>query len=578
MIMRNAKRTLAFLLTVFLLALTAACGGTPATTAAPETTRAAETTKAAEKTEAPETDAPETDAPETDAPETDAPETDAPETEAPAAGYETPIRVSMNVMDAEKNGIDARAEFVEEKFNLTFDYLPVSWGDWNEKIRTWINTGDTPDLIWWDLKGATAWEYQSWARQGAFTAFSDEDFANRPQLQEIYETAESIDALRVDGTLYAWPSLRDNPPEAQNCYTSNWCYRRDWAQEVGLYKEDDIYTFEEWEELIAAVLDAGLAQAGLVMPPWGFPHAAVLFISDPPAEGNETCSYIIDPDTGKYIWPPATDAYVAGVKKTYDMYQAGLIYRDNMSFKASENQDMIQAGQAFATYNVTGSLNTWTADMIKDGTIEKREDFGPAIVSGIDGTWYMTQTEDYWTVTALSKDIDPEAKNRVLDFWDWIITDEGRMVRNFGIEGTDWNWADNEQGFELLWDFDEATKDYISPYAETRFNEATPAENSRVIVPPGSVTYQYDERDRVWAAFASGTPKSAIKPFDYQVSFLSAENKDQFGSFNVEAKAKLNELIAQPDIDIEAEWRAWTDSMAPDVQKVLDELNSLLID
>ena len=529
------------------------------------------------------------------------PGTDSPST---PGGYDTPLTVSINVMDAEKCGKDARNEWVKEHFNLTFEYIPVSWGDWNDKIRTWVTTGDTPDLIWWDLKGATAWEYADWARQGAFTPYLPEDFEGRPEMKKVYETAESVNALMVDEKLYAWPSLRDNPPEAQNCYTSNWCYRRDWAKQVGLYKEGDVYTFEEWEALIAAVLEQNLAQAGLVMPPWGFPHAAVLFLSDPPAEGNETCSYIIDESTGLYIWPattdayaegnetcsyiidestglyiwPATtDAYAEGVKKTYDMFQAGLIYQDNIAFKGQEPEDMIKAGQAFATYNVTGSLNDWTTDMMRDGVLEKREDFGPAIVTGIQDTWYMTQTEDYWTVTALSKNIGEDEKARVLDFWNFLMTDDGRLLRNFGVEGKDWQRADNEEGFELLWPYDDELQDYVGPYSETRFNEANPAENGRTILPPKALRYQYDERDRVWSAFAASTPKSAIKPFDYDVSFLSAPNKDKFGSFNTDAKSKLIELIAQPGIDIVAEWKAWTASIESDVQLVLDELNSEIL-
>ncbi len=64
------------------------------------------------------------------------------------------ITVSMNVMDAEKNGNNPKMDYVKEKFGLEFEYWPVNWGDWNEKINNWISVNDTPDLIWWDLKGA----------------------------------------------------------------------------------------------------------------------------------------------------------------------------------------------------------------------------------------------------------------------------------------------------------------------------------------------------------------------------------------------------------------------------------------
>ncbi|MDR2649173.1 MAG: hypothetical protein LBB94_05575 [Clostridiales bacterium] len=508
-----------------------------------------------------------------------------PPEEAPSAAvsdYETPLVVSMNVMNAEKNGRHVRNEIIAEKFNMTFDYIPVNWADWNEKIRTWIATDDAPDLIWWDLKGQQAQEYSSWAEQGAFHPFLPEYFANRPNLKDVYDSSPSINALSVDGQLYSWPSMRDNLPEAQSCYTSHWSYRRDWAKAVGLYKEGDIYTWDEWLELTRAILREdpgknGASNAGLVMPNWGFPHAAVLFPGPPAAEGNETASYIKD-DSGKYIWPPATDAYKEGVKITYDMYQEGLIYKDNILFQGTEQEDMVKAGLAFATYNVTGSLNNFTDTMLQDGVITNREDWGIAIVSSYDGNWYMTQTEDYWTVTAMNHSLDDEKIDRILDFWEYLMTTEGRRMRLWGKEGVDFEvTGDAVNDIKLLWDYDDAAQMYIDPYLNiAEFNEANGAENNKTatIIAPGQSEYQYNEMKRLFDTMASGQLPVVIKKFDYDVSFSVYPNKGKYGSFGSEVKERLIALIAQPGIDIETEWDKFVQEMTPRVQLVLDELNS----
>ena len=100
-----------------------------------------------------------------------------------------------------------------------------------------------------------------------------------------------------------------------------------------------------------------------MLPTWGFPNGAVTFLNAPAAEGNETCSYIkVD---GQYIWPAATEEYKAAVVETYNMYQEGLIYKDNISFTGTEADDMFKAGLAFAAYNVAGSMNSWTTDMTR---------------------------------------------------------------------------------------------------------------------------------------------------------------------------------------------------------------------
>ena len=492
--------------------------------------------------------------------------------------YDKPLKVSICVTEAEKHGTHARNEFIKDKFNLTFEYVPVNNADWNERIRTWVATDDTPDLIFWNLKGAQSNEYKTWARQGAFTPMQPEWFAeNRPNLNRVYKSSPSIKALSVDGTLYSWPSMRDTNPDANNCYGSNWCYRRDWAQKVGLYKDNDTYTWDEWVNLIRAVLteDPGKngpgVTAGLVMYPAMFPCAASLFINPPAAEGNETCTYIKVGD--KYVWPPATDDYKKSVKITYDMYQEGLIFKDNILFNSREDRDMIMAGLAFATYNVNGSLNSITESMLKSNIIEKEEDFGIAIIIGYDGVWYMTQTEDYWCITAFSRKITGEKIERVLDFWDWIMTDDGIRLRWLGIEGKDFKrTGPNLRHVELLWAKDEASGRYINPYANYLFNEAISAEGNKDNA-PGSVPYQYNEIARLWKTRGTTSIPKAIKPFDYYVAFGSAPNKDQYGNFGTDTKTEIIRLMAQPGINIEAEWDKYVAGMMPKVQLVLDEIN-----
>ncbi|MDR2514622.1 MAG: hypothetical protein LBD02_05350 [Christensenellaceae bacterium] len=526
----------------------------------------------------------------TAAPATDKPATSAPATgdatEAPAAGpdYSTPLTVSMNVLNAEKNGIDVRHEIVKEIFNLSFDYVPIDWSDWNTKISTWVATDDAPDLIWWDLKGAQAQQFADWARQGAFAPLDAQYFSeSRPNLKQTYDTSKSIDALSVDGTLYAWPAMRANSPEAQNCYTSHWSYRRDWARAVGLYKEGDIYTWDEWIALLTAIRDQDPggnkdANAVLVMPTWGFPHAAALFIGPPAAEGNETSSYIKDA-SGKYIWPCATEDFKKGVKITYDMYQQGLIYKDNILFNASEAENMIKSGLAFANYNVTGSLNAWTDTMITDGVIKERSDFGIAIVQAWDGNWYMTQTEDYWTVTAMSHKISEEKINRVLDFWEYLHTTDGMRMRTWGREGVDFEVTGPDPvDVKILWPFDESLQAYINPFTNiSEFGESNAACGSKInslLIGPDAIPYMFEERNRLWSTMGAGEIPVVIKEFDYDVSFGSAPNKDKNGSFGSTSKEKLVALLAQPGIDIEAEWDKVVASMMPEVQKVLDELNN----
>lgn len=265
-----------------------------------------------------------------------------------AGAYDTPLEISMSVRYADQCGTHVRNEIIKEKFNLTFEYVPVNWSDWNEKIRTWIAMDDAPDILHMDLKGAQSNEFKSWAKQGAFSPFLEEYFASRPNLKKVYDESPTIPYLKVDGVLYGWPGLNSYRGYDDRVDDPYWTYRRDWAKAVGKYKENDIYTWEEWLDLIRTVMEEDPGNngpgntAGLVMPPWAFPHAPVLLIGPPATDGNESCSYF--QQDGVYVWPPATEEYKTGVKITYDMYQEGLIYQDNILFTSSENVDMFVGG------------------------------------------------------------------------------------------------------------------------------------------------------------------------------------------------------------------------------------------
>ena len=497
---------------------------------------------------------------------------------APAASAEAPkdvITVSMDVMDADKCGNNPKTDYIKQTFGIEFQYIPVDWGNWNEKIKTWVTTNDMPDIIWWDLKGASAQEYRGWAQQGAFTEIPEASITALPNLNKIWQKSTDKDSLKVDGKIYAWAANRNNPEVAQNTYQSWWGYRRDWAKEVGMLHDNDVYTWDEWKALVKAVIDkkpGGVDVAGLVMDTWAFPHAANLFIGPVMAEGNETCSYIKGAD-GKYAWPPSLPEYKAGVIETYNMYQQGLIYKDNINFKASEPLDMIKAGTAFAYYNVgAGTYNDIMTTLKKNGLTTDDNAFGPAIVT-FDGKFNLTQTEDYWSVAAFSNKVDADKMDRVLKMWDYLASDEGILFNQLGFKDKDYS-VNADGSIKVLWPADpKVAGAYVNPYSEMRFGEFTPAGQLPDGGSPADMPYGISQKQIVWNYMGAHTDSVGIKPFDYGVSFFSAPNKDQFGTFGADVKAKMIELMVSSK-DIGADWDAYVASMMPKVQPILDEINA----
>jgi putative aldouronate transport system substrate-binding protein len=182
----------------------------------------------------------------------------------------------------------------------------------------------------------------------------------------------------------------------------------------------------------------------------------------------------------------------------------------------------------------------------------------------------MTQTEDYWSVTCFNSKIDDAKMDRVLSLWNWLDSQEGTEFRWMGFEGKD--FTKNTDGtYKILWAPDPAVPGgYINPYREMRFNEFGASAQD----PPGNpadLPYGKSQDQEVWDYMAKNPV--GIKPFDYNVSFFSAPNKDKYGTYGADVKSKLIELL-QSSSDIGADWDAFVQSMMPKVQPILDEINN----
>ena len=75
------------------------------------------------------------------------------------------------------------------------------------------------------------------------------DLDNYEYLKKRFGAMTTGTKFAVNGSLYAWPAYSDF---SKYDYVSalGYTYRKDWAQAVGLWNEDDSYTADEWNELV----------------------------------------------------------------------------------------------------------------------------------------------------------------------------------------------------------------------------------------------------------------------------------------------------------------------------------------
>ncbi|MHC5373392.1 ABC transporter substrate-binding protein [Enterococcus sp. LJL120] len=123
------------------------------------------------------------------------------DTEGTAEGESSSTSLLMYQVGDKPDNYDELMEIankqIEEKIGVTIDLQYISWGDWEQKMPTIINSGESYDI-------AFAFQYVANAQKGAFADLTDlaETYAKEymDQLPEMYKVGNE-----VDGKLYAIP-------------------------------------------------------------------------------------------------------------------------------------------------------------------------------------------------------------------------------------------------------------------------------------------------------------------------------------------------------------------------------------
>lgn len=512
----------------------------------------------------------------------------APDAGTPAATDEVPttdsayadkLTLSMSMLNAEKTGVSPKDAYLTEKFNIEWDFIPVTWGDWNEKVRAWIAGDDLPDILWWDMKAGNTSEFRVWADAGAFREIPT-DLSQWPELEALRERAWSDEVfLTVNDKLYGWPCLRANPEWYQDACFNQFVYRRDWAKAVDMYKEGDVYTWDEVKAMIKAVQEKdpgnnGAGQTiGMVSETWAFP-GVFLELS---GTQQKRYGYQINDETGLYEYYAATEGYLKELKHVTQLYQEGYIWKDQVVDSGSDGMNNFYGGKAFVA--LTGAGPSWLTGsawpkMVDTGICASRDDVAPMIILSPEdnASFYLIQTEDLWTVAHFRHNLEDEKMTRILDIWNWLATDEGRIYRLAGLEGVDYTKSDDGT-YDILWEKD-AEGNLINPYVDYNFNHFQPAGS---IFAPNETTDAsgYDAYETFFEWMKSDAYKPQLK--DWNSEAFGGELYSTVGpDVNTKFSEKTTEIVVGGG-DVEAQWNDFLASMQEDVDAIEAEMNAGLL-
>ena len=359
-----------------------------------------------------------------------------------------------NVYFDQWDGSDTYTETLNEKFGVKITPSNYDYNSWDEMVNIAVNGNNLTDAIHFNLKaynfGST---YEKWV-DGMIVKALPEDMSKWPNIQNMLSHVSNLDALKDSkGRLYGIPIMNDIVNYDKDFSNFTYIYRRDWAKQIDemykdspgyqpIYKEGDVYTWEEFQRLLdgfklnlKAITKTDQAST-LVDEAWGFP-SVTNFYKDVPH------CYAKDSD-GRAINAFTSDKYIAGLEEAKKIVDDGYYSQDQYNFPDTKANDLYRGGLAAILYDNFSYANY--AKLREQMRREANLDDATALlkIKGPDGKYGLEGTENWFSMTLFNYDISDKKMNKILDIIDYLLSEEGTRLAVYGKEGYDYNIVNGE--------------------------------------------------------------------------------------------------------------------------------------
>ena len=517
--MKNSKKALALLLTLMLAASMVSCGGNGDSGSSGTSDSTTSTGDAS--------------------------------TGSDTSGEAAPTEVSLPLADGESLSyfiaLDANASIVvddyndneffqalEEKTGVHIDWMMNSSSDFVTNFNLMIASNNLPDML------TNAANYSDGIEaaidDGYYLELTDKIDEYMPNYQALRKADPQveIDTMTDSGRLacvYAVYTEEQGPWYGMQM-------RKDWLDELGM---DVPTTYDEWEAALTGFKDQLGAYAPLSLTFNGFDTMN----GGLSAGYGVWATWQLD-ETGKVNWGPAMDGWKDYLTKMNDWFEKGLIDPDFMS----QNAFMVDM-----TSVITGKTGAWTSMYTMPSLYESSSEdpdmnivpITPPVENEGDELHIRYRDTAVGITTAISATSDNW--ELALRWLDYLYTDEGAMLANYGVEGDTYTLDD--AGNPVFTDKILANPDFSFSQAQGSF-----------LMPPSSVACYYD-----WTRELASVPEKDVASYDVwssagqdwtlpTLSLTQDESVDRaaiMGDVETYVQEKTTQMITGV-LDIETEW------------------------
>lgn len=412
---------------------------------------------------------------------------------------------------------------IEDKFNVKFKPMNVTWDDYVQKIQLWAASGTLPDIFSIDAIGTSY--YNDWTSQGVLKALP-EDLSAYPNLEE-YLNVDDIQTLKIDNQLYCVPR-KTYPDSYWNAVDRVVLYRWDLAQEAGVTKEPE--TWEEFMDMMQKIIVAdpeGKNVGGLTATVPTLLDGFLFTYSLPAAmsDGSGSDYKWVEKD-GQYVPAYFAGDALATFELAREMYTKGVIEKDIAITKVQQGQDKFLQGQSAALLQAGGFTSSYANVAKHWEEVYPGENFLEDVkmlnlFPAKDGNTYFPVFRTAWSESYISSSVDDTKMTKILEIYDFLISEEGVRLINYGFEGEDYDVVAGKlvmkdvDAFQGKYDFMKSLNSLVA-WTPSVWNDTFPS-----VHPEG---YREQDMKRYNDAKTIGT----MPEFDMRYTYLSTPLKSKF--------------------------------------------------
>ncbi|WP_248928339.1 hypothetical protein [Paenibacillus hamazuiensis] len=331
---------------------------------------------------------------------------------------------------------DPFLKMIESRFNVNIVDKVISYADYKEKYQLWAASGDLPDVFSDDNINSEG--YYSWIKQGIIRPLPS-DLSKYPNVQKVLSLNDTK-PLNVDGKYYMIPRQTYLEPD-QWAIERAVVVRKDWLDKLGL---KDPVTYDDYLNMYKSFAQKdpdgngkndtiGLtfrSTSSMLLPVAGgsFPHVI-------------NGSWV--KENGKYIPYYASGQMKTVVKQLRQMYAEGAIDPDFAIMKPNDGYEKFGQGKVGAisvqaTPNALSALRASWDKYVKDKKFEESVKILPVSWAAEDGSRYRYNAVTFWSESYFSSKVSDEKMDRILQIYDYLLSDEFMTFKRYGMEGKDY--------------------------------------------------------------------------------------------------------------------------------------------